>query len=1111
MTFLADHAETLAEAVSLGSTTIGQGMITHTVNAVQAKPLLSDELRAAVATGWRSGWSFLFDEPNKPLVSVLASHHIDAIKWHWASRHRLCRQQIRERQIETELEAAFGFTIQQQQRIIRKWREKQPRYMAYFPIWSRGHMKSTIARRMAVMDAVIMLYYGITAGYCLYFSGTDEKTAKHALSIDRLLRSQRIRDHAPLLAEVMRSDEREKDKAGRSMGWKATFFYTAAGYVYHFGSLQSGLAGGNVDDIRPTMLIPDDIDDRKDSALISEKNFKLLTTEILPMGAKGTLTFWAQNLITRHSSMYRINEGHSRVLVNRKKAKRIPACLDPVWEVQTIKGIVRDQLVGGTPTWKYFGIPEMQDEINRMGKPAFETECQHNVEQSREGLMIHSFDDNVHVISESEFESVFHTRKMPKRWPKQWVNDWARTKTAKHANVAIWQTVSAQNSPMPGFTFYFYPMSFVANSQPEDVAERVLSCLEPYANSMIRGTRLNPVTEKPSNEPQTWAELRRDELLRANALQHTTTSLDRIEFERAVLQEIIPKYSEPVLLENNVAGGVNSHERDDIRLLYNQVYALKCQGVNPGKFGGTEQLNRDFAVDYKEPHPFRPGILGYSRTFVVVPDDTDQPPHEITTTINGVERTVSVYPPAPYPEDLKPDELHDAPLYRYQMKNWRVIEAKITETGEKIDDPLKMNDDMGNCFVAGTLISTQHGEIPIENVNVGDYVWTRVGLRRVITVGMTRKQMPVSEITMSNGNVLCGTNEHPIYIKNQGFNPLQMLAKNDRLESLWQTTHVSRNPSASFTKALPSTGIPMQNNSPIGAISRRMWRVAKRATHIFMWKSGKMLMARFQKAMRFTTKITIPLIMTLPTWKPSLSPSIVANICARGLQPLKTLLIWPGFAYCPTITTGTEAMKDENGCRTDPFNSKRTSRYWPLSASNVASDSHRLLQKPNFAAKPVLSETGLRPPGGDNFRSFRRVALSAARIFKASALQNSAQQIVVKQILPKGVASVFNLEVEGQPEYYANGVLVHNCMQMLAVLGPLDNTALTVEEELEMLIAEKVPELIRGGVPTITSKSEQQQLEVARFFAEREVEEKHGEGVLDEEDDDDSGVDNWWN
>lgn len=66
--------------------------------------------------------------------------------------------------------------------------------------------------------------------------------------------------------------------------------------------------------------------------------------------------------------------------------------------------------------------------------------------------------------------------------------------------------------------------------------------------------------------------------------------------------------------------------------------------------------------------------------------------------VNGRMVEIEVFPPAPFPDELQPDDLHDDKLWRYQMMNWRLRDAKITESGETIDDVLKMNDDFGNLM-----------------------------------------------------------------------------------------------------------------------------------------------------------------------------------------------------------------------------------------------------------------------------------------------------------------------------------------------------------------------------------------------------------------------------
>jgi hypothetical protein len=354
-------------------------------------------------------------------------------------------------------------------------------------------------------------------------------------------------------------------------------------------------------------------------------------------------------------------------------------------------------------TWRRKTLVDIQKEIDTIDLPAFLREQQHEVEASTEGLLLHNWRDDIHVISISEFEAATGYDRMPAHWPKEWVNDWARTKTRYHANVAFWRTVSPQNAKLPGFTFIFDPMSFPANSQPEDVAERLLSCLEP-----------GPLGQERERQKKTWSDIRKDELIRADAIEHTKTVLDRITFERQAIAEIFPRYVDAVLKKHKVLGGCNSHERDDIRLIYNRVFGLKCVGVNPKKFGGIEEINRAMAVDPYTDHPVRPNIKGYTRFFVVVPDWKEAPEELLrrVMTMNslGERKELIVYPPPLFTDSISPEDLHDDQLFRYQMVNWKTRPSVLTVTGEIVDDPEKASDDYGNglqmSYVKGPLQNT---------------------------------------------------------------------------------------------------------------------------------------------------------------------------------------------------------------------------------------------------------------------------------------------------------------------------------------------------------------------------------------------------------------------
>lgn len=581
-----------------------------------------------VSQGWRATWTALFGED---FVNILAPHHIEAIEWHF--------------------EARLSFL-----------EKRHPEYLAFFPIWARGNAKSSIAERMVVVDGFMSYAYQEPA-YCLYLSRNKDKVQEHIANIEALLSLPTVQKVCSALSRPQRTEITNQQRR-----WTSSFLKTDADVSIQGGTLDSGLAGSRVGETRVTLLVPDDVDGREDSPVIAESRFRQLTTEILPMRQDNTLVFFAQNLISRFSVMYRIHTGQARVLTNRKPTEPVPAVFDLKTEQRTVGGIVKDVYVSGTPSWHVWDIQRIQDEIDTEGLQSFLREAQHEVEESREGIILYNYDDNVHVISESEFNNVYGKDSWL-WWRKKPGNDWARTKTDKHANVAGWLTVSPSDSPLPNATFLIHPMSFPANSAPEDVAERLLRSLSPFAYKNV-----------------TWSELRRDVLRRANSQDHTKTVADKIAYEHGELSKIVPQYARPLLQRCNVQAGEMSHEQDTVRNIYSQVYGIGMRATNPKKHGGIEAINRAMRVDYTEDHPFR-NQKGYTTWFMVVPDDKDKG-----------EYLPGIYHPRPYPLAFQTNDLVDSDLWRFQISNWRTRPPILTAAGEVIDEPEKLYDDAPNLM-----------------------------------------------------------------------------------------------------------------------------------------------------------------------------------------------------------------------------------------------------------------------------------------------------------------------------------------------------------------------------------------------------------------------------
>lgn len=507
-------------------------------------------------------------------------------------------------------------------------------------------------------------------GYALVVGGTKKKIGRTASSIEALLSLPSIKKYYPALSEVKHT------AAGTSKGWRADFLNTRAGYVFDFAGLDQGMAGANEEDVRPTLILPDDIDQRTDSPVIAENNFHTFTDEVLPMRQANTLTFYAQNLISRYSVMYRIQKQQVRVLTNRKPTQPVPAVRQMVTEPRAVGTLIQDVFVSGKITWRGWDHQRVQDEINAMGLPAFLRECQHEVDQSKEGLVLQNYNDSVHPLSRSEFAAIYGTRELPQKWNKRVFNDWSRTKSKFHANVVGILTTASQNSPLPGAMFLFHPMSFPTATAAEDVAERLLSAI-------------SPTVRTKDGAVFTWKQLIASTLQKENLEYLIADFSERMKAEREVLASVIPQYVQPILRALHFNDFRGSHEQSKTGALavYQRVFGLPFKPTNPGGDGGVDMINMIMRVDYSQPHAIRPGVMGLTNFYVLTDDDLSRPYR-----LN--EQTV--YLPTPYNESLTPDDLHDADLFRYQASNCRFRDARLTAAGEKDGDILKLNDDFIN-------------------------------------------------------------------------------------------------------------------------------------------------------------------------------------------------------------------------------------------------------------------------------------------------------------------------------------------------------------------------------------------------------------------------------
>ncbi len=283
----------------------------------------------------------------------------------------------------------------------------------------------------------------------------------------------------------------------------------------------------------------------------------------------------------------------------------------------------------------------------------------------------------------------------------------------------------------------------------------------------------------------------------------------------------------------------------------------------------------------------------------------------------------------------------------------------------------------GWCCIPGTMIAAPDGERPIETLRAGDVVLTRHGPRRVLAAGPSGN--PAGLVRLECGETsLTVTEDHPILVGDQ------WVAAGDVKEgsSVWATST-----SAAGTRTGSST-------------------------------SGTT--GRFRLAGWFITEMATLATTTLRTLRRCLGLSTTG--CTRPASRPRTLrrplqrLLWPSCAL-PRMDAAFSAAP---GLSPWPLGGLVPSVLAIARSGGVATCS-------SPSSEPVRS-AGARtsPPSGSS-------GTAAGRATTDPRCEPTAvSRLVVRRVERLPNAPTYNLTVEGEHEFIANGIVVHNCDELAA-------------------------------------------------------------------------------
>lgn len=335
-------------------------------------------------------------------------------------------------------------------RLIQKRKAGQPitdEEQAFMAIWARGMGKSANVEWAAIAEGALL-----GKGYVLYVSGTQALADGHVQSIRERLESDEITRCYPHLGQP------KVGKHGNQFGWRQDFLITAGGWAIRPLGLDVGVRGGRVGDLRPTLIIFDDVDDHSDSPLVVGNKLSTIARSIIPAGTASTVILGAQNLIHRNSVFNQVVTRKASILARRIISGPFPAFKDLEIELRQTDDGPRNLITAGEPTWPDMDLAACQKFLDDSGREAFLAEYQHDFSASEQGRVIPEYDEALHVITWSQFEAVFGCRYIPEHWEREIGHDVGFT--SGHLSAWTWVATSAKNARYPGLRFRYRGLTF---------------------------------------------------------------------------------------------------------------------------------------------------------------------------------------------------------------------------------------------------------------------------------------------------------------------------------------------------------------------------------------------------------------------------------------------------------------------------------------------------------------------------------------------------------------------------------------------------------------------------------------------------------------------------
>lgn len=390
------------------------------------------------------------------------------------------------------------------------------------------------------------------------------------------------------------------------------------------------------------------------------------------------------------------------------------------------------------------------------------------------------------------------------------------------------------------------------------------------------------------------------------------------------------------------------------------------------------------------------------------------------------------------PSDRPQPGLHpyDCPNLLWELKRAKRVEMTARQLLTKSQDEnlQDKHNHLRDCLVAGTLVTTSEGEVPIEEVQVGQHVMTRKGWRRVEDAWQADPAARVLRVRFSDGTEITGTGRHKLYTVGDGFVSLDTLKLGAEALCLRASSAPLKH---GCGWASASTDIQKRRATRTGNISRLEDSISTCLSGSSRTAAPSPKGTTFTIGTR-TPETTSPITSkhgTLSRTWPITTGRVQGKTPAR-----RRSRDFKRTGRKPPI--GTLALREGHGTvRTDGARYIRCETRPVLSA--VAHSKTKITRRAIVSARATAATSGVMPTTSTMWRASASYAAVPSRPISTTRRGSAPEFARVRVVEVTAISerrAVYDLTVSEQPEFFANGVLVHNCMKHItgALRHPTD-------------------------------------------------------------------------